>query len=1116
MSKNNKEEESDNEFEGNNSSSISSNSSNIEVKDAKKLLGVKETDIVETDSEQSIETNNNSLLNFFSNDEEIEIEEKVVKEEYEITYDNDEIYLNDLENYFLSEYPIIKQSKRYIQEEALQKAQEILKLKNIGLDIIQDKFDSHIVKDYYNNKFNKNYIIPIVDDDMRRYRMIDGNNIVVEDDILQTDINEFKDENIYTDDQRIQFKKINKLDNSKIEVREYLKEVNDLIRPYLLKNDGKIERGIKVELHDTAELLRYHNMQNINWENRIGTGGHSYNLTERSEESGLYEIERKELTTGEKINIIGFFKFPNNINNLYYRTHIDRYIKLRNISNIKFGNDNTTIEIKNHNLEVGDIIFINHSNCSPSINGKYIIHEIKDANNITLDIHYKGGKDGNNADLYTLFKLSYRIHYIKKLSDKWTVSTDKAIINANKNRLVADVYIFNSIIEKKEYQNVLKEVIPTNKEILEDEKKKLDKCVFYKDIEQVLSKFKININDLNYNLFTTITKILKHSIENLSQKKNSTIKESTNSNKISELLKDEIHLYDDKYLTANIIVKYYGEYPLFKSEYDNFRQRNTFIENQYDNGKLYYTYVLSHQSKDLIDQCDIEKLKKGIKELKKELDVKKGKLENERKMVDYINKDSPDKYNSNDIKIEDLDIQKLQKYYFSNTYKNNTIHRLETRIELVESLYSKIYSIIKFSESSYYTKYYKELLREYEHKLFRFLIKEPVKVEDKVNIVIDKTNKCKMTDILDKITNMDDTDHKNYLIFKIIEKDGLLIDNIIYSKTYKCKIICGHWLYLKKIVNLEGNDREQLINIMYGIYGDSGKESDDKETCKYCGNMLGHKDYDSVEFDKQGKLKNPRQEWNTNDDEIKYITQQHIINYYRDIGTEKFKSMLLEKGIKYSDIKIVEDIASIIKDMSMKIGIEFNSTDFLDCIMDSYSNIIELPSFEKFKIKELLKLKTKGVEKEQIMKMDEYEYFKKLYLKTTKLKKISFIAGRILFAIQVSIPNYKRRRTMVKCIFNTFDGEDGFDYIACAIDSMKFLEGLFDKRELDEKIEKIKRTLIYCYRIYTNQPKLKKAIFIKKRYIEDNQQKDDFIKNSIKKYIATNIKLTNNYVKTQR
>ena len=1113
----NNEVKTDNKVDTNEAEQSASSNSNsvVEVKNKKKLLEVKETDIIENNSNQSIETNNNSSLNFFSDDEEIEIEEKVVKEEHELTYDNDEIYLHDLENHFLSEYPIAKQSKRYIQEEALKKAEEILKLKNIGLDRVRDKFDNDIIKDYTNNNFNNSYIIPIVDDNMRKYRLIDGNNIITEDNVLQTDVNEFKDDNIHTDDQRIQFKKLHQLDSNKLEFKEYLKEVNNLIRPYLLKDVEKIDRGIKVNLNDSTQLLRYYNIQNINWENRVGIGGHSYNLTEKSEESGLYETERKTLTDGEQINIIGFLKLPNNIRQLYYKKHIDRYIKLNHITNIKYNEEDTYIGIKGHNLEEGDIILIHHSNGSPSLDGKHIVHKIKDKDTIILDIHRKGGKEGNRGDIYTLFKLSYRIHNIKKISNKWTTATDKTIINQSKNRPVADIYIFNSIIEKKEYQDVLREVVPTYKEILEDEKDLLDKCLFYNEIEDVLSKFNINIQDLDNDTFTIIKNILKSSSEKVQKNKSKTSVKENKNKQIGELLKDETNIYADKYIKSDIIVKYYGKYPLINTSYDNFRQRNNFIENQYDNGKLYYAYVLSDQSKELISKCNTEKLKKGIKELNKELDVKKDKLENEKKMIEYINKDNPNKYNSNEIKIEDLDIQKLQKYYFSNTCKNNTINRLETRIELLSSLYKKIGSIIKFSDSTYYNKYYKDLLNEYEQKLFRFLITES-KVEKQPDIIIDKpnkTSKCKIVEIINKVTKLDDKDHMNYLIFKIIEKDGILIDNSIYSKTFKCKIICGHWLYLKKIINLEGPDRETLITRMYGVYGDSGKESTDKETCKYCGNLLGNKDYDAVEFNKNGKLKNPRQEWDTNDDEIKYITSHSIINYYKDIGTEKFKNMIVENGIKYSDIKIVENIANVIKDISIKIGIELRSGDFLDCIMDSYSNIIELLSFEKFKIKELLHLKTKGFDKEKIIQMDEAEYFKKLYIKTTKLKKISFIIGRILLSIQVAIPNYKRRTTLVKCVFNTFDGEEGFDYMACVVDSMKFLEGLFDKREFDEKIEKIRRSIIYCYRIYTNQPKLKKSIFLKKRHIEDNEIKEEIIPVHTKEYSSVSIKLPNNYVK---
>ena len=171
---------------------------------------------------------------------------------------------------------------------------------------------------------------------------------MAEDNILKTDINEYKEENIIIDDQRIQFKKLQKLDYSKIEFKEYLKEVNNLIQPYVMKD---ITRGIEVDLKEETHLLRYYNMQNIDWSKRIGISGYSYNLTEKSDETGLYETERKTLTDGEKVNIVGFFKLPNNIRNLYYRDHIAKYIKLNEIRSIQFIKDQTNIVIKNHGLE---------------------------------------------------------------------------------------------------------------------------------------------------------------------------------------------------------------------------------------------------------------------------------------------------------------------------------------------------------------------------------------------------------------------------------------------------------------------------------------------------------------------------------------------------------------------------------------------------------------------------------------------------------------------------------------------------------------------------------------------------------------------------------------------
>ena len=65
---------------------------------------------------------------------------------------------------------------------------------------------------------------------------------------------------------------------------------------------------------------------------------------------------------------------------------------------MKFNEEDTYIGMKDHNLEEGDIILVHHSNSRPSLDGKHIVHKIKDKDTIILDIRNKGGIEGNQGD----------------------------------------------------------------------------------------------------------------------------------------------------------------------------------------------------------------------------------------------------------------------------------------------------------------------------------------------------------------------------------------------------------------------------------------------------------------------------------------------------------------------------------------------------------------------------------------------------------------------------------------------------------------------------------------------------------------------------------------------
>ena len=101
----------------------------------------------------------------------------------------------------------------------------------------------------------------------------------------------------------------------------------------------------------------------------------------------------------------------------------------------------------------------------------------------------------------------------------------------------------------------------------------------------------------------------------------------------------------------------------------------------------------------------------------------------------------------------------------------------------------------------------------------------------------DKKNKKSKSDNIDILLNLilsleNYTDRLHY-IYDIIDKDGLLIGDKIYSKKYKKIInICSHYFYFKKIDYANNPDEKtQLIDKMLSIYSDNGESSMNVHTC---------------------------------------------------------------------------------------------------------------------------------------------------------------------------------------------------------------------------------------------------------------------------------------------
>ena len=134
-----------------------------------------------------------------------------------------------------------------------------------------------------------------------------------------------------------------------------------------------------------------------------------------------------------------------------------------------------------------------------------------------------------------------------------------------------------------------------------------------------------------------------------------------------------------------------------------------------------------------------------------------------------------------------------------------------------------------------------------------------------------------------------------FYLFKLIERDGLLIGKDIYSKSYGTKIICGHCLYIyksKKITNPK--EKDDIMEELYGLYSDQGEEIDNVHTCKNCSQRLGIINFDDFDgaTDGAGNLIESRTVLNEND-----IFDKTDKEYVIDYSSKYYKEKLVSKGI---------------------------------------------------------------------------------------------------------------------------------------------------------------------------------------------------------------------------
>lgn len=369
------------------------------------------------------------------------------------------------------------------------------------------------------------------------------------------------------------------------------------------------------------------------------------------------------------------------------------------------------------------------------------------------------------------------------------------------------------------------------------------------------------------------------------------------------------------------------------------------------------------------------------------------------------------------------------------------------------------------------------------------VIKKPEKKNTKDTVNNSNVNiSLPLHNLLNIIKGINNKSEKNYLIDKIIDKDGLLIGLDVYSKKYKKKLYCGHWAYLKKI-RYSNNDiiKKDLFDDMISKYGDDGKANHSIITCINCGSELSRKDHDPTEgFNKFGSIIKSREIW---DDKITdTLFYEENINNFKvkdtyfnmDCNSKDFIGELLERGLKPNNIDKSVKICSLIINIITKAGINFKKNEIIDIIIDCYKNINNISTSTSYKKREIEKLHKEGRSNKQIDDLDTKGYFKKSFNRYKLIKYYSLVATRILIAVQTAIPTYSRASDNAICPFFGFDGKYGIEYMVCIIDKL----GVIDIKKKEKRLEFIKLHIENTYYKFIKFP------YIKKLY----QQKTDHSK----------------------
>jgi len=986
----------------------------------------------------------NNITKFISEGEDLIIEQEVAIKNEDILYKDDIVYLKDLVNQLLSEYPVTLQDSKYIQKNVEEVAIKILELKNSGLkkmDLLNNDIEYKLIHEIINSNF-QNGIVPIVLDKHRIYSKLKEEEIVddgEEHNIYFTETLENK-LGITEENQRTQMIELWKINHekvlNKISYKESLLQEFNIINPYIINYDNPYI----IKPNNNVLVLRYNDLHTIHWNTYKINNDYIFSKDIYDETGKMKGIENTVFIKGDEINVTGFMILGNDnkLDKIYEKNGI--------ITNIYNSNNSIRIECKNHNLQDNEIIYIDESNCYPTIN--YVFSnslKIIDKNNIEINNNLNLIKPGNYGILYRYSHLKFDLYEITKNNNDINIKFNYTNYNDKKENFYHNkVYLFDKIsINKDDYKKIIKKILPTMNDIINNEMDKINKSYTFDDINNILKKYTLNINSLNIEQINIIKNIFENNLNKIMNNvssKNIYLNLTKNSKK---LFKDNYYFLSDKYITNKNIEKIYGKYNWLDKVEDNIILRLKWIEQQKDNGKLFYLYYIidNYVHYKNIDN-KINELEKLYKELEKNFKKEKSLMEKNKSYKNplYIINNKKDE-NLKKLLLDNVKLDSLDCIYRKDLGCTSRLYlRLEESIKKINDNLENFKKLKEYNE--------KNTIKNINDKINILINKfySKINVVNKMNIVntIHKVKKDKLSILINLIYSIKNYELRLNYIYDLIEKDGIIIDNHIYSKKYGKKIdICSHYYYFKKINYADNPDLKiQFINEMLNIYSDNGETEKNLHTCRICGEILTNNDYDDTEgFSDSGMIKKSREVWIVEKVE-KDIENIDLLNKFKisDFDDNKFKEVLLNYGLAIDDIEDAISISTfIVKNLYVKSGVELHNKTLINIIIDSMQKIKNILTYSIYRIKKIKQLQEKGFTKIDIDKIDAKNTFKQDYERFFKIKRSSIIISRFLIGIQTSIPPPVRKSKTTICPFYSFDKDNGINYMACILEEMNIV-----------------------------------------------------------------------------